>query len=328
MAGRSALRVRTGFLASLATVFLAVFLMITQPDPFPTTTRPAGPRADPARLEEHVRALSERFVPRDYEHPRNLEAAAEYVEARLAAAGFSTERQPVVTQRRTFANVIGRLRSEAPEVVVVGAHYDAFETHPGADDNASGVAGLLELARMLQGVDTAAGIELVAFTLEEPPFFREEQMGSAVHAESMRRGTRKVRAMLALEMIGYFTDQPNTQDFPHPLLRLFYSTTGNYAAVIGNFSGIGLTRKVKRAMRAGGNLPVYSLNGPALLPGVDFSDHRSYWARGIPAVMVTDTAFYRNPHYHTPEDTADKLDYVRMAEVVNGVRHAVLELAK
>ncbi len=171
-------------------------------------------------------------------------------------------------------------------------------------------------------------VELVAFTLEEPPYFRTPNMGSSVHAKSLRTQNKRVRAMLCLEMIGYFSDEPNSQHFPAAALSAFYPSTGNYIGVVGRLSDWSLVRHIKATMRNASPLPVYSINAPSFVTGVDFSDHVNYWDAGYSALMITDTAFYRNRHYHTAQDTPEKLDYKRMAMVVEGVYAAVVELAK
>ncbi|MFN0124406.1 MAG: M28 family peptidase [Blastocatellia bacterium] len=183
------------------------------------------------------------------------------------------------------------------------------------------------LARLFDQTPPRAPVELVAYTLEEPPFFRGELMGSAVHARALRERGARVRAMISLEMIGCFSDTPASQEFPNPALRLLYPSVGNFIAVAGDFRQIGLVREMKGAMRRAGAIPVYSINAPGWLPGIDFSDHLNYWNAGYPAVMVTDTSFYRNKNYHTPQDTADKLDYNRMAGVVQAVFAAVQAFA-
>jgi hypothetical protein len=151
-------------------------------------------------------------------------------------------------------------------------------------------------------------------------------MGSAVHAESLKSRGVKVKGMISLEMIGYFSDASDSQAFPNPVLRFFYPTTGNYIAIVGDMGEMGLVRETKRAMRSASDLPVFSINAPKAVPGIDFSDQLSYWKRGYPAVMITDTAFYRNRAYHTQYDTEDRLDYRRMAKVVEGVYAAIGEL--
>jgi hypothetical protein len=296
-----------------------------------STTRAAA-GVDPARLEAHVRALAETFVPRDAAHPENLDRAAAYIRRELAAAGGRVEDQQFQAGGATYRNVIARFGPGTRERIVVGAHYDAAGPYPGADDNASGVAGLIELARLL---GTSAGksalktqVELVAFTLEEPPYFASSAMGSAVHAQSLRRQGVPVRAMLALEMIGYFSDAPGSQQFPLPSLKLLYPSTGNFITVAGKLGQGALVRRIKRAMASASPLGVESISAPASLPGISLSDHRNYWEAGYPAVMITDTAFYRNDNYHGATDTPDTLDYERMARVVQGVRAAVTDLAK
>jgi Zn-dependent M28 family amino/carboxypeptidase len=224
----------------------------------------------------------------------------------------------------TFRNVLAAFGPDTRERIVVGAHYDAAGPYPGADDNASGVAGLIELAHLLGKSPLPLRIELAAFPLEEPPYFATHQMGSAVHAASLKEQGVPVRAMFCLEMIGYFTDEPGSQRFPTPALKPFYPSAGNFIVIAARPEEGALTRRVKRAMRAAGPLPVYSINAPAAVPGIDFSDHRNYWRAGYPAVMITDTAFYRNPNYHTPRDLPETLDYGRMAGVVRGVHAAVL----
>jgi hypothetical protein len=159
----------------------------------------------------------------------------------------------------------------------------------------------------------------VAYTLEEPPHFRSPHMGSVWHANALKAAGRDVELMLSLEMIGYFSDHPGSQSYPLSAMKLGYPDRGNFVALVGQFGDFGLSRSVKAAMSGASALPVYSLNAPSVVQGVDFSDHRSYWAQGYPALMVTDTAFMRNPNYHRAGDTFDKLDYKRMAMVVQAV---------
>jgi Zn-dependent M28 family amino/carboxypeptidase len=198
-----------------------------------------------------------------------------------------------------------------------------FGSNPGADDNASGTAGLLELARLLRHSQLGQPVDLVAFTLEEPPYFATPKMGSRVHADSLVASGRRLDAMIGLEMIGCFTER---QPWPSALLALIYPRHGNFVGVVGQPFDGGLARRIKRWMRIPDGVPVYSFNGPTMM-GTDASDHASYWHHGLPAVMVTDTAFMRNPRYHTAADTADTLDYHRMAQVVDAVLNAVHHLA-
>jgi Zn-dependent M28 family amino/carboxypeptidase len=292
---------------------------------------PAAVPVDAARLEAHVRALAG-FAPRDERHPENLDRAASYIRQELQRAGGQAggrvEDQEFEVEGETYRNVIARFGPETRERIVVGAHYDAAGPYPGADDNASGVAGLIELAHLLGKKPPPLRVELVAYSLEEPPHFASSAMGSAVHAASLKKQGVRVRAMIALEMIGYFTDEPDSQQFPAPFLSRLYPSKGNFITVVGKLGQRSLVRRIKKAMVRATPLPVESINAPTSLPGVDFSDHRNYWAAGYEAAMITDTAFLRNPHYHQASDRPETLDYRRMARVVEGVQAAVRELAR
>jgi hypothetical protein len=329
--GETARRKRLIKLAIL--VFLAVFVALglvlfylTQPLFLRAGTR-TQPSVDPARLEAHVRTLCEVFSPRDFEHHENLEEAGRYIRDQFERSKATVSDQPFQVNGKTYRNIVAAFGPETADMIIVGAHYDSFGSGAGADDNASGVAGLLELANLLGKHPPAIRTELVAYTLEEPPFFRTATMGSAIHAASLKQRNVNVRAMLSLEMIGYFSDAANSQRLPLGVLSLIYPTTGNFIAIVGSVGEGMLVRKVKHAMSGASALPVYSINAPAIIAGVDFSDHLSYRNNGYPALMITDTAFYRNSAYHTNGDTADRLDYRRMGMVVEQVYAATVALA-
>ncbi|HYG63754.1 MAG TPA: M28 family peptidase [Thermoanaerobaculia bacterium] len=276
------------------------------------------------RLAVHVQTLAERLAPRDAYHAENLDRVAAYIREELERAKGTVSEQPFEVGGTTYRNVIAHFGPETEERIVVGAHYDAAGPLPGADDNASGVAGLIELGRLLGASPPKLRVELVAFALEEPPHFGSSSMGSAVHAGSLKRRGVPVRAMICLEMIGYFSDEPESQRFPLPGLRWIYPSRGNFIAVVGRPGEGGLAGRVKKAMQRATPLPVHSATLPSSVPGVGLSDHRNYWDAGYNAVMITDTAFFRNDNYHTEEDTPETLDYRRMAQVVQGVHAAVL----
>ena len=284
-------------------------------------------QADPQLLKEYVETLSRDLVPRDAEHPSGLDRTASFIHEQFEKKSDSVEDQPFSTSHFPVRNVRVFFGPDTDERVVIGAHYDVAGPYPGADDNASGVAGLLELARLLEDEDLPLKVELVSYPLEEPPYFYTRKMGSFVHANSLKEQGIKVRAMIALEMIGYFKDEPGSQTYPLFLLRPFYPSRGNFIAVVGKLFQRKIVRTVRKAMRDATPLPVESINAPRLLPGVALSDHLNYWWAGYQAVMITDTAFYRNPNYHTALDTADTLDYKRMAQVVEGVRAAIATLS-
>jgi Zn-dependent M28 family amino/carboxypeptidase len=308
-------------------LLVALWFWLTQPLLLNSTPN-ANRTVEPLRLETHVRKLSVELIPRDEGHIENLDRVAAYIKEQFQQTGARVIEQPYRIEGKSYRNVIAQFGPENGERIIIGAHYDTAGPLPGADDNASGVAGLIELAQLLSKQQLQTRVDLVAFTLEEPPYFGTNGMGSAVHADSLRKENVDVRLMISLEMIGYFSDAANSQRFPASFLKLFYPSTGNYIAVVGRLSDGLVVRRVKSMMRGATPLPVYSISAPRVIPGVDFSDQLNYWNVGYPAVMITDTAFYRNRNYHTEHDTAEKLDYKRMAMVVEGVFAAVMEISK
>jgi hypothetical protein len=316
----SLLRILTVTLIVLAILFALAAAAITQPICGVLAAR-GDLKADPERLRRHVAFLCLQASPRDSDHPEILDKAATYIHGAFAQTHARVHDQVFQARGHTYRNVIAAFGPETGPLLVIGAHYDTFGDfglNPGADDNASGTAGLLELACLLDGRPLASRVELVAYANEEPPWFGSPWMGSAVHARSLKG--QDVRGMISLEMIGYFTDK---QPAPNFLFRLLYPSRGNFIAVAGRWSDRGLTRLVKRAILVTG-FPAVSFTAPRDA-GIDASDQRSYWDLGITAVMVTDTSDIRNPHYHAPGDTPATLDYGRMARVVDGVANAALQ---
>jgi hypothetical protein len=284
-------------------------------------------QVDPLALAAHVKTLSVDFAPRSCLDTTNLAACADYIAGNLTALGARVTRQPYAAGQRTYQNITGSFGPETGPRLIVGAHYDSCDDTPGADDNASGVAGLLELARLLGNTPLRMTVELVAFSTEEPPYFATPSMGSFHHAASLKQAGVEVAGMICLEMIGYFDDKPWSQRYPFGLFHLLFPSHGNFIAVIGSNQQRPFLKRVKRAMLGSVPLDVVSAAVPAFVQGVDFSDHRNYWAHGYNAVMITDTAFLRNTAYHTPQDTWERLDYDRMAQVVVAVFEAVREQA-
>lgn len=278
-------------------------------------------------LFKHVKALVNTPQPRNSNNIASLNSAAEYIRSQMAAMGGRVEEQLYTADGKEFRNIICSFGPEDGERIVVGAHYDVCEEQPGADDNASGVAGLLEIARLLaKEKELNHRIDLVAYTLEEPPYFRTENMGSAVHAKYLHDNNIKVKAMISLEMIGYFSEKPNSQEYPIGLLKLFYPRKANYIAIVGKLGQGRIVRRMKKEMKRGSAIDVRSINAPASIPGIDFSDHLNYWKYGYDAVMFTDTSFYRNKNYHEKSDTIETLDFEKMAEVVKGAYNAIVSL--
>lgn len=293
------------------------------------------PEISSERLALTVKRLSVDRYPRSADHPERLQQAADDIAAALRATGAEVEIQAVPVEESTNSNIVARFGPRDGPVRVIGAHYDShghahegakhargysLATHtPGADDNASGVAALIELAHLLQQRPPRQAVELVAYTLEEPPHFRTAAMGSAHHARRLATSKRPVSWVLVLEMIGYFDERPGSQSYPLPLMSTLYPDRGNFIGLVGAMDHPLATRRLKSVLSGASDLPVVSINAPRLLPGIDFSDHASYWDEGFSAWMLTDTAFYRNPHYHQGTDTIDTLDFDRMAKVVRMV---------
>ncbi len=279
------------------------------------------------RLRRHVRKLAGDIGERNVLNPQALEAAAKYIESSLADAGYAPVRHAYRTAGQTCSNIEveiagGELREE---IVVIGAHYDSVSDCPGANDNASGVASLLALARAFAGKRGSRTLRFVAFTNEEPPHFWTDEMGSLVYAKRCRANNDNVVAMLSLETIGYYSDEKDSQHYPLPL-RLLYPSTGNFIGFVGNRSSGDLVRRVVGSFRNYAQFPSRGAVLPNAIREAGWSDHWSFWQLGYPALMVTDTAPFRYAHYHRDSDAPDKLDYDHMARVTAGLKRVIGEL--
>lgn len=283
------------------------------------------PMINQQRLYDDVLFLTSLSPSRSYYHSESLRKAAAYIDGEFRKLRGRVTHQPL---HEGFQNVIASFGPEEGERIVIGAHYDVCFDTPGADDNASAIAGLLELARQVDEhqPDLRYRVDFVAYNFEEPPFFGSDRMGSAVHARSLASAGVKVKVMICLEMIGYFSDEPDSQRFPLPQLKAIYPSTGNFVVVVGKVGQEEIVEQVKRCMVAHAEIDVQSINAPTTITGIDFSDHRNYWAQGFQALMINDTSFLRNPHYHQLSDTIDTLDFNRMAEVVRGVYGVLTQL--
>ncbi|MBH8569453.1 M28 family peptidase [Microvirga sp. STS02] len=282
--------------------------------------------ADTVRLRRHLQFLTSTPQPRNYQHPAVLDSVAAYVQQQLRAAGAHlVGTQPYAVRGQTYRNVLASFGPVDGPRLIIGAHYDVCGDQPGADDNGTGVAALLELARLLgQQSELPYRIDLVAYTLEEPPFFRTPNMGSYVHAASLKAAGVPVRGMVALETLGYYDDRRGTQRYPVWPLKFIYGSRGNYITVAQKFGNGRFGRQFARRYRGVGALPVKRFKAPAWLPGIDFSDHLNYWKFGFPAVLLTDTAFYRNRSYHEATDTMARLDMRRLGLAIEALLATVL----
>jgi len=274
-------------------------------------------------IKSHIDFLTQIQPPRNIKNIESLNSVAQYLFDQLTRFGYAPRFQEFQVKGKTYKNVIATFNSNRYPPLIMGAHYDVAHDMPGADDNASGTAVLLELARVLQvhkkNKPVKNSVELIFYTLEEPPSFRSKDMGSYHHALSLVKANKDIRLMVSIESVGYFTDKENTQEYPSPLLKYLFPTKGNFIALVGKSTHWLLTRKVKSLFTLTSDLAIESLNAPSSIKGIDFSDHLNYWEFNYPAIMITDTAFFRNHNYHKATDTPDTLNYKKIKQVVEGL---------
>jgi Zn-dependent M28 family amino/carboxypeptidase len=291
---------------------------------------PLSPELDTLskRLRGHVDMLAGRIGERNSEKMRALDSAADYMSASLKTLGLAVTEQRFDVNGRTFRNIEVTLAgsSRANEIIVVGGHYDSAPGTPGADDNASGAAAILEMARLLKSEPHLRTIKIVAFANEEPPFFFTEDMGSRRYARAAKERGDNIVAMISMETIGYYSDADGSQKYP-PILGWFYPSRGDFIGIVGNVKSRALVHRVVRDFRQFAAFPSAGSAAPMQIPGISWSDQWSFWKEGYVAVMITDTAPFRNPNYHEMSDRPESLNYDYMARVVQGVARVVAVMA-
>ena len=276
-------------------------------------------------LHKHVAYLSVKIGDRHLWKDSSLDRAADYIESALAEYGYTVWRQTYSCYGKSVSNLIAEKAGTEKEVVVIGAHYDTVPGSPGADDNASGLAGMLELARLHKETPNKKNFLFAAFVNEEPPCFGSPKMGSEVYAKHLRDQGISVEVMVSLEMIGYFRREL-VQKYPLPWMRFFYPKTADFIGVVGNFHSSKYVSFFKKGIRKHSTINSRSLIAPEFFGGINLSDNYSFWHHGYRAVMITDTSFFRNRHYHQETDTIDTLRFEQMAEVVKGLHDTIAEL--
>jgi len=279
-------------------------------------------------LVAHVRILAGDIGERNIFHPAALQAAADYITETWRRQGYTVNTQPYTARGAPCANLeaVRPGKNRPKDILLIGAHYDSVRGSPGANDNGSGVAALLEISRRLATVEPAMTVRFVAFVNEEPPFFFRKEMGSLVYAKAAKRRGDDIHLMVSLETLGCYQDTPGSQHYP-PLFRRFYPERGNFIAFVSNFRSRDKMRDAVAAFRSASDFPAESLATFSWVPGVAWSDHDAFWRQGYRALMVTDTAFYRYPYYHTAEDTPGKLNYPAFARVVAGLSQTFAALS-
>lgn len=276
------------------------------------------------RFRKIVSDLAQNIGVRNYATYANLNEAAEYITREFEELGYESRSMSYSIGNQLFENIIveKKAQHETDEVVIIAAHYDSC-FNPGANDNASGVAGILELARLFRDEDLNKNVRFIAFTNEEPPFFMTENMGSRVYARKAKEQGENIKAAVILETIGYYSQKAHSQKYL-PLLGPFYPNRADFIVVVGNFPSRRIVSRITSYFKKASDFPVEGLVAPGFIPGVNFSDHWSFWKEGFPAVMITDTAFLRSQHYHQGTDLPGTLDYERMAVMVHGLGKAIV----
>lgn len=318
------------FLAPLGALLLGLWFLCASMPGTPWSGALPALTGDQRLLAVELRAMVDELCvggERNLEHREALERAIALVKARLAASGRPVRVESFPSGDSEAHNLVLDLPGRTRDLIVVGAHYDTARGAPGANDNGSGVAALCALAQRFTARKTECSLRFVAFANEEPPRFRTDLMGSRVHAHRASERGETIVAMLALETLGCYSDVEGSQHYPIRLLSLAYPSRGDFVAFVGDLGSRALVRDCVRAFRDDARFPSEGAALPAWVPGVDWSDHASFAAHGVPAVMVTDTAVFRDPHYHRATDTPEKLDYERLARVVEGLEHVLARLA-
>ncbi len=302
---------------SLLSLIISVFLFSNELKANPVDT---------LSIKNHLKNIIRTENPRNYKNINTLNYVAGYIYKHFKKYADTVYYQTFTVDNNEYKNVVCVFGSQNDKTIVVGAHYDVCCNQDGADDNASGVVGLLELAKLLKGKKLNYRIEIVAYTLEELPFFRTKSMGSYIHAKSLFDKKTNVYGMVSLEMIGYFDDAKNSQDYPIGILSLIYGTKGDFITLVNKFSKGKFARRFSKLFKKQGLIKTKKFTAPAKLPGIDFSDHMNYWKFGYSALMITDTAFYRNKNYHKVTDIIETLDLLRIRKVIELVYYTLIKL--
>ena len=279
-------------------------------------------------IHNHLTAITKTDRYRNYKNIGTLNEVADYIHSVFTKYCDTVYFQEYIADGRPYKNVIGSIGAKNKERIIVGAHYDVYGDQEGADDNASGVVGLLELTRLLENHKTDYRIDFVAYSLEEPPYFRTQNMGSYVHAKSLNDANEPIKGMICLEMIGFFSEEPKSQTYPLPHKKIIYGSEADYIMIVQKMGNNSFSNQIKNLMKRAKLVDTKSIKAPVSIPGIDFSDHLNYWAFGYDALMITNTSFYRNPNYHKPTDTMETLDLDKMAFVIDEVYYALSNFKK
>ncbi len=310
----------------LIIVLVLISFFIIQNYPVSSAAKALPRLADTLNLKQNFDLILNTEGARHYKNLAVLDTVAERVRHEFSKYTDRTGMQEYEVNGQLYKNVFASFGPVSGEVIVIGAHYDVCGEQDGADDNASGVVGIMELARLLKDQKLQYRIELVAYTLEEPPFFRTEQMGSYIHAKSLFDKKQAVKGMISLEMIGYYSDIPGSQTYPVGIMKWIYGDKGDYITLARNSISGSFANQFKKRYFENNSIDAKSFRAPGFVGGIDLSDHRNYWKFGYSALMVTNTAFFRNYNYHQISDRLETLDLAKMGLTIDGVFRTIINI--
>jgi Zn-dependent M28 family amino/carboxypeptidase len=310
---------------TLLIIVILLTIIIIQNYPISSKAKRFVRLADTANIRRNLKAIINTPDFRNYKNITVLDTVAERIKNEFKRYTNRISTQDYKVDERGYKNIIASFGPEGGKRIIVGAHYDVSHEQDGADDNASGVAGVLELAKLLKNESLTYRIDLVAFSLEEPPFFHTKNMGSYVHAKSLHDSNVAVKGMISLEMIGYYSDKENSQSYPVGIMKWFYGDKGNFVTIVQSFFCGEFGKEFKELSFKNNSIDAKSIRAPWFIAG-DNSDQINYWKFGYNAVMVTNTAYFRNHNYHTNADKLDLLDVPKMALTIDGVFRTLLQL--
>lgn len=305
--------------------FLLLMAFVTfQNYPFSSSAKAFPSLADTVNMKKNLSLIINTSKPRYFENVAILDSVAKHIQTEFSKYTPRVEFQKFTVRKNEYKNVIASFGPENAPRIVIGAHYDVCLEQDGADDNASGVAGILELARLLRNITLNYRIDLVAYCLEEPPFFATENMGSYIHAKSLHDTNASVLGMISLEMIGYYSDEENSQEYPLGFLSWIYGSKANFITIVQKSFCGSFASHFKKLSFKNNSIDTKSFRAPSFFGGIDLSDHRNYWEFGYSAIMITNTSFYRNSNYHQTSDLLSTLDLNRMGKTIDGVFRTIL----
>lgn len=314
------------FKYSLLTILVVISIFIIQNYPASSNAKDLPGLADTSRLRKNLELITNTTRARSYQNIEVLDTIAERMKKEFLKSTGRVYFQNYRVEGRVYKNVIASFGPEDGERIIVGAHYDVCGDQEGADDNASGVAGILELASLLKDASLNYRVDLVAYTLEEPPYFNSREMGSYIHAKSLYDSNISVKGMVSIEMIGYYSDAENSQNYPVGFMKWIYGKKGNYITIVQKSFCGKFARQFKRLSFKNNSIVTKSFRAPSFFGGISLSDHKNYWKFGYSAVMVTNTAFNRNSNYHEETDTLATLNIPKMALTIDGIFRTITQM--